>query len=104
MGHILGLRHNFVASRLHSLDDLAKGDLVRREGMVASVMEYDPFNQMALHAPNTVYWNPTIGPYDYWAIEYGYKEFGVQHARSGEAVPAADCTAQHRAGAGIRNR
>ncbi len=77
MGHILGLRHNFVASRLHSLDELAKGDLVRREGMVASVMEYDPFNQMALHAPNTVYWNPTIGPYDYWAIEYGYKEFGV---------------------------
>jgi hypothetical protein len=77
MGHILGLRHNFVASRLHSLDDLAKGDLVRREGTVASVMEYDPFNQMALHAPNTFYWNPTIGPYDYWAIEYGYKEFGV---------------------------
>ncbi|MCS7065034.1 MAG: zinc-dependent metalloprotease, partial [Fimbriimonadales bacterium] len=77
MGHILGLRHNFAASRLHSLDELANGELVRRQGMVASVMEYDPFNQMALHAPNTVYWNPTIGPYDYWAIEYGYKEFGV---------------------------
>lgn len=77
MGHILGLRHNFAASCFHTLDELANGELVRKQGTVASVMEYDPFNQMALHAPNTVYWNPTIGPYDYWAIEYGYKEFGV---------------------------
>jgi hypothetical protein len=77
MGHILGLRHNFVASRLHSLDELANGELVRKQGTVASVMEYDPFNQMALHSPNTVYWNPTIGSYDYWAIEYGYKQSGI---------------------------
>lgn len=75
MGHILGLRHNFVASRLNTLEDLKDGEKVRQRGTVASVMEYDPFNQMALHAPNTVYWNPTIGPYDYWAIEYGYREF-----------------------------
>lgn len=75
MGHILGLRHNFVASRMNTLEDLKDGEKVRQRGTVASVMEYDPFNQMALHAPNTVYWNPTIGPYDYWAIEYGYREF-----------------------------
>ncbi|MCS7209152.1 MAG: zinc-dependent metalloprotease, partial [Fimbriimonadales bacterium] len=75
MGHILGLRHNFAASRLNSLDELRNGELVRRRGTVASVMDYDPFNQAALHAPNTVYWNPTIGPYDYWAIEYGYRIF-----------------------------
>jgi hypothetical protein len=75
MGHILGLRHNFVASRQFSLEELRNGELVRQRGTVASVMEYDPFNQMALHAPNTYYWNPTIGPYDYWAIEYGYRIF-----------------------------
>ncbi|GIV09695.1 MAG: hypothetical protein KatS3mg019_1786 [Fimbriimonadales bacterium] len=75
MGHILGLRHNFVASRQNTLEELKDGELMRQRGTVASVMEYDPFNQMALHAPNTVYWNPTIGPYDYWAIEYGYRIF-----------------------------
>ncbi len=75
MGHILGLRHNFVASRMNSLEDLKDGEKVRQRGTVASVMEYDPFNQMALHTPNNVYWNPTIGPYDYWAIEYGYRVF-----------------------------
>jgi hypothetical protein len=53
MGHILGLRHNFVASRLNTLEDLKDGERVRQRGTVASVMEYDPFNQMALHAPNT---------------------------------------------------
>lgn len=83
MGHILGLRHNFVASRLNTLEDLKDGERVRQRGTVASVMEYDPFNQMALHAPNTVYWNPTIGPYDYWAIEYGYRIF--PDARTPEA-------------------
>ncbi len=75
MGHILGLRHNFVASRQFTLEELKDGELVRQRGTVASVMEYDPFNQAALHAPNTYYWNPTIGPYDYWAIEYGYRIF-----------------------------
>ncbi|MFN4032713.1 MAG: zinc-dependent metalloprotease [Fimbriimonadales bacterium] len=75
MGHILGLRHNFVASRQHTLEELKDGERVRQRGTVASVMEYDPFNQAALHAPDTVYWNPTIGPYDYWAIEYGYRVF-----------------------------
>jgi hypothetical protein len=83
MGHILGLRHNFAASRLNTLEDLKNGELVRQRGTVASVMEYDPFNQMALHAPNTYYWNPTIGPYDYWAIEYGYRIF--PDARTPEA-------------------
>ena len=83
MGHILGLRHNFVASRMNTLEDLTDGERVRQRGTVASVMEYDPFNQMALHAPNTVYWNPTIGPYDYWAIEYGYRVF--PEARTPEA-------------------
>ncbi len=75
MGHILGLRHNFVASRMNTLEDLKDGEKLRQRGTVASVMEYDPFNQMALHTPNNVYWNPTIGPYDYWAIEYGYRVF-----------------------------
>jgi hypothetical protein len=83
MGHILGLRHNFAASRLNTLEDLKNGERVRQRGTVASVMEYDPFNQMALHAPNTYYWNPTIGPYDYWAIEYGYRIF--HDARTPEA-------------------
>lgn len=72
MGHILGLRHNFIASTLHPLKALANGERVRQNGVVSSVMDYNPFNLMALHAPNTEYWTTTLGPYDRWAIEYGY--------------------------------
>ncbi|MCS6863263.1 MAG: zinc-dependent metalloprotease, partial [Abditibacteriales bacterium] len=72
MGHILGLRHNFIASTLNDMKQLADGTRVRQVGVVSSVMDYIPFNQAALHSPNNAYWMTTIGPYDYWAIEYGY--------------------------------
>jgi hypothetical protein len=72
MGHILGLRHNFIASTLHSMKDLANGDRVRSQGVVSSVMDYNPFNQMALHSPDSIYWTTMVGQYDQWAIEYGY--------------------------------
>jgi hypothetical protein len=72
MGHIMGLRHNFIASTLNDMKQLANGERVRNVGVVSSVMDYIPFNEAALHAPNTDYWTTTIGPYDIWAIEYGY--------------------------------
>lgn len=72
MGHIMGLRHNFISSIANSMNDLANGGRIREVGVTASVMDYTPFNQMALHSPNTEYWSTTVGPYDIWAIEYGY--------------------------------
>ncbi len=73
MGHILGLRHNFVASTLHSTADLANADRINHLGMTASVMDYTPVNIIALHSPHSAYWTQGLGVYDYWAIEYGYK-------------------------------
>ncbi|GIV14956.1 MAG: hypothetical protein KatS3mg022_0391 [Armatimonadota bacterium] len=73
MGHILGLRHNFVASTLHSTADLANADRINHLGMTASVMDYTPVNIIALHSPHSAYWTHGLGVYDYWAIEYGYK-------------------------------
>ncbi|MCS6830124.1 MAG: zinc-dependent metalloprotease [bacterium] len=73
MGHILGLRHNFVASTLHPPKDLTEAKRINHLGMTASVMEYTPVNVFALHSPRSVYWTQGLGVYDYWAIEYGYK-------------------------------
>jgi hypothetical protein len=72
MGHILGLRHNFVASTFRPMKALAGGGGVRTDGVVASVMDYNPFNPMALRAPDSEYWTTVVGPYDRWAVEYGY--------------------------------
>jgi hypothetical protein len=73
VGHTLGLRHNFRASRWHAnadLDDLA---LTRKEGNSASVMDYAPINLNLPGQPAGSPFQTTLGPYDLWAIEYGYK-------------------------------
>lgn len=72
VGHTLGLRHNFKASTwktLAEISDPAKAG----EATVASVMDYSPTNIAAKGVAQGAYYTPTIGPYDYWAVEYGYK-------------------------------
>ena len=73
VGHTLGLRHNFKGSTWKSVAELSDLDKVRSEGMVGSVMDYAPANIAKTKAEQGLYYTPTIGPYDYWAIEYGYK-------------------------------
>jgi hypothetical protein len=72
MGHILGLRHNFLASTVNSLEQLSDPQRVKQYGVAASVMDYTPFNIGAIRHKNVDYFNSSIGPYDMWAIEYGY--------------------------------
>ncbi len=70
VGHTLGLRHNFKASAWLTLDQY----VVRSgEANVASVMDYNPI-YVPTHpeGPRGDWVTPTIGPYDYWAIEHGY--------------------------------
>jgi len=72
VGHTLGLRHNFKASAwktLPEIEDAAKAN----EPTVASVMDYAPVNINPAGNKQSAYYTTTIGPYDYWAIEYGYK-------------------------------
>jgi len=73
VGHTLGLRHNFKGSTWKSVAELSDLDKVRSEGMIGSVMDYAPANIAKTKAEQGLYYTPTIGPYDYWAIEYGYK-------------------------------
>ena len=73
VGHTLGLRHNFRASRLYTDAQLSDPDFVATHPLTGSVMEYAPVN---LARPGDRLVPPfqlTLGPYDYWAIEYGYK-------------------------------
>ncbi|HRJ27215.1 MAG TPA: zinc-dependent metalloprotease [Fimbriimonadaceae bacterium] len=75
-GHILGLRHNFIASTELDLKQLGDPELVRAAGTSASVMDYVPFNVSALGKKDVPYWTG-LGKYDHWAIEFGYKDFGA---------------------------
>ena len=73
VGHTLGLRHNFRASRIHSESELADAGFTREHGTAGSVMEYSPVNLPAPGQPGGTPFQATLGPYDYWAIEYAYK-------------------------------
>ena len=73
VGHTLGLRHNFKASTWKTLDEINDKESGLKEGTVSSVMDYTPANITIDKDKQGLYYTQTIGPYDYWAIEYGYK-------------------------------
>ena len=70
VGHTLGLRHNFKASTIYTLDELNKQ---KGEALVGSVMEYDAVNIAPEGKKQGHYYSPTIGAWDYWVVEYAYK-------------------------------
>ncbi len=74
VGHSLGLRHNFKASTMLSIDQLNDTSVTRSKGNTGSVMDYTPINLAPKGQKQGDYFTATIGPYDYWAIEYAYRE------------------------------
>ncbi|MDZ4780443.1 MAG: zinc-dependent metalloprotease [Planctomycetia bacterium] len=73
VGHTLGLRHNFKASTMLAIEDMQDPGKTKDTGLAASVMDYTPTNLAPKELKQGDYFSTTIGPYDMWAIEYGYK-------------------------------
>ncbi|MDG1137693.1 MAG: zinc-dependent metalloprotease [Phycisphaerales bacterium] len=73
VGHTLGLRHNFKASSLYTLEEINSDEVRGKKPFTASVMDYNPVNfNMDTGDVQGDFAMIGIGPYDYWAIEYGY--------------------------------
>ncbi|GAB1542440.1 zinc-dependent metalloprotease [Scytonema sp. NUACC21] len=75
VGHTLGLRHNFHGSTMLSPQELNNTEITRTKGLVGSVMDYLPVNIAPQGIEQGDYFPAVIGPYDEWAIEYGYKKY-----------------------------
>jgi hypothetical protein len=73
VGHTLGLRHNFRASRMNTERELSDPEFTKTHSLVGSVMDYPPINLPRPGEPVVKPFDNTLGPYDYWAIEYAYK-------------------------------
>jgi len=73
VGHTLGLRHNFRASRVYGEAQLSDPAFTAEHALTGSVMEYAAVNLPAPGQAGGTPFQTTLGPYDYWAIEYGYK-------------------------------
>jgi len=74
VGHTLGLRHNFKGSSSYSLETINSEEMKGVKPWSSSVMDYNGINiQMPGYGDvQGNYSSDGIGPYDYWAIEYGY--------------------------------
>lgn len=73
VGHTLGLRHNFKASAYKTIAEVNSKEVKGKETFAASVMDYIPINYRFEEGEvQGDYAMIDIGPYDFWAIEYGY--------------------------------
>lgn len=71
VGHTIGLRHNFKAAAWLTLDEYV--NVPEGQPNVASVMDYAAtYIPPKPDQPRGMWATPTVGPYDMWAIEYGY--------------------------------
>lgn len=119
VGHTLGLRHNFKASSIYTLDKINSPEVKGKKPFGGSVMDYNPINinlpepgaEAPVPAPSDGgtkegdkkeekkdvpvfkpqdrgdYTMIDIGPYDFWAIEYGYTTGDVKDVLKRVAEP-----------------
>jgi len=73
VGHTLGLRHNFKASSIHTLAEINSDAVKGKQQLAGSVMDYIAANiRLDSGTEQGDYSMTGVGPYDFWAIEYGY--------------------------------
>ncbi len=74
VGHTIGLRHNFKASAYYTLAEINSDEVKGNEPWSMSVMDYNGVNirMPGVGEVQGDYSVIDIGPYDMWAIEYGY--------------------------------
>ncbi|HUQ19526.1 MAG TPA: zinc-dependent metalloprotease [Gemmatimonadaceae bacterium] len=75
VGHTLGLLHNMKASSTYPADSVRSATWVHRMGHTPSIMDYSRLNYVAqpedrIDVADLV---PRVGPYDVFAIMWGYK-------------------------------
>ena len=85
VGHTLGLRHNFRASTVYDLKQIQDPNFTKINGVTSSVMDYTPYNISPKGEKQGEYVMSTLGAYDYWAIEFGYKQFASGQEAQGLA-------------------
>ncbi|MBC8043718.1 MAG: zinc-dependent metalloprotease [Rhizobacter sp.] len=74
VGHTLGFPHNFKASSSYTAAQLRDPVFTSLYGTEASIMDYGRFNYVAQPGDNAKL-IPIVGPYDMFAVEWGYRQF-----------------------------
>jgi hypothetical protein len=86
VGHSIGLRHNHLASTAYSVAELRNPAFANSRGANASIMAYGRMNQVAQPGDGVDRVIGMQGPYDYFAIDWGYGAHGTTPAEEQAAL------------------
>ena len=75
IGHALGLPHNMKASAAYPVDSLRSGTFTQKMGIATTIMDYARYNYIAQPGDENIRFVRQLGPYDDYAIEWGYRYF-----------------------------
>lgn len=73
VGHALGLPHNMKASAAYPTDSLRSASFTQEYGLTPSIMDYARVNYVAQPEDKGVRYIRMMGPYDKYAINWGYR-------------------------------
>lgn len=73
IGHALGLPHNMKASAAYPVDSLRSGSFTQEYGIATTIMDYARYNYVAQPGDKGIRFVRQIGPYDHYAINWGYR-------------------------------
>lgn len=73
VGHALGLPHNMKASSAYPTDSLRSASFTQQYGLTPSIMDYARVNYVAQPEDKGVRYIRMMGPYDLYAINWGYR-------------------------------
>ncbi|HEV2037324.1 MAG TPA: zinc-dependent metalloprotease, partial [Candidatus Eremiobacteraceae bacterium] len=89
-GHDMGFQHNFISAGAYSARDLQSKRFTNQMGVATSVMHYAPVNLWPKKVGQGSYWQTVLGPYDYYAIKWGYARI------PGARIPEDELPTLHR--------
>lgn len=84
VGHALGLPHNMAASFAYPVDSLRSGKFTQKMGIAATIMDYARYNYVAQPGDENIRFIRQLGPYDHYAINWGYRKISAAKTPEGE--------------------
>ena len=82
VGHTLGLNHNMKSSSIFTPLELYDNNKLKGKAISGSVMDYPALNLNPNPKIKSPYADSSVGHYDKWAIEFGYKPFNSEEERN----------------------
>ena len=86
VGHALGLPHNMKASSAYPVDSLRSGSFSQKNGIATTIMDYARYNYVAQPGDENIRFIRKLGPYDDYAIEFGYRYFPDNTAKQDQKI------------------